>query len=49
MKISVINGSPKAKQSITLQHIRYFMKENPGHNLEIINVSNRIGKIENDV
>jgi len=48
MKISVINGSPKAKQSITLQHIRYFMKENPGHNLDIINVSNRIGKIETD-
>ena len=39
MKISVINGSPKAKQSITLQHIHYFVKENPGHEFEIINVA----------
>ncbi len=46
MKIAVINGSPKANQSITLQHIRYFMKEKPDHDLEIINVSNQIGKIE---
>ena len=48
MKISVINGSPKGNQSITLQHILYFKKENPNHDLDIINVSNQIDKIETD-
>ena len=48
MKISVINGSPKGKQSITLQHIHYFTKKDPGHDIEIINVANRIRKIEKD-
>ena len=48
MKISVINGSPKAKHSITLQHIHFLMKEIPDHEIEIINVANRIAKIDRD-
>lgn len=48
MKISVINGSPKGKHSITLQHIHYLMKETPGHDLDIIHVGNRIKKIEKE-
>ncbi|MBA3011950.1 MAG: NAD(P)H-dependent oxidoreductase [Proteobacteria bacterium] len=46
MKIVVINGSPKADQSITLQHIRYFMEKNPAHDLEIIPVAGPIARIE---
>jgi len=46
MKITVINGSPKGRQSITLQHIHYFKKKNPTHEFEIINVSNQITKIQ---
>lgn len=48
MKITVINGSPKGNQSITLQHIQYFIEKNPAHDIQIINVSNQIGKIERD-
>ncbi|MBN2059031.1 MAG: NAD(P)H-dependent oxidoreductase [Deltaproteobacteria bacterium] len=48
MKISVINGSPKGGHSITLQHIHYSTKKNPGHDVEIINVASRIRKIEKD-
>ena len=49
MKISVINGSPKGKLSITLQHIHYFTKKNPGHEVEIMNVASRIRKIEQNI
>ena len=48
MKIAVMNGSPKAKQSITLHHIHYMMKAVPEHEIDIINVANRIAKIEKD-
>ncbi|MBN2060190.1 MAG: NAD(P)H-dependent oxidoreductase [Deltaproteobacteria bacterium] len=48
MKISVINGSPKGKHSITLQYIHYFTKKDPEHDLEIINIASRIKKIEKD-
>jgi len=48
MRIAVINGSPKANQSITLHHIHYLAKRVPAHPIEIINVSNRIATIEKD-
>lgn len=48
MKILVINGSPKAKQSITLQHIHFLAKQIPDHQIEIVNVANRITKLEKD-
>jgi len=48
MKILVINGSPKGRHSITFRHIQYFMKENPEQDFGILQVANRIGKIESD-
>lgn len=48
MQILVINGSPKAKHSITLQHIHFLTKETPDHEINIISVANRIAKIERD-
>ncbi len=46
MKLFVINASPKAKQSITLQHIRYFEKSHPEHEFEIIHIGKKISAYE---
>nr|NJM03038.1 hypothetical protein [Desulfobacula sp.] len=46
MNITVINGSPKTRQSITLQHIHLLEKENPGHRFEIIHIGNKIPALE---
>lgn len=46
MNICVINGSPKGKQSITLQHIRYWMKKHPEHTVDIVHVSAKIIAVE---
>jgi len=49
MKIVVINGSPKGNDlSITIQHIKYLQKEFSENDFEIIPVSKKIKKIEND-
>ena len=47
MKISVINGSPKGDDSITLQTVRYAQK-NLGFEMEIFNIADRMTKIEHD-
>ena len=49
MRIVVFNGSPKAKQSITLQHIKFFMQQSKDLDFELINISSPIKKIENDL
>jgi len=46
MNITVINGSPKTRQSITLQHIHLLEKENPDHRFEIIHIGNKIPALE---
>ncbi len=46
MKILVLNGSPKGKESITLQYVNYIQKKNPTHNYEVENISQRIKRIE---
>ncbi len=46
MKILVLNGSPKGKESVTLQYVNYIQKKNPTHNYEIENISQRIKRIE---
>ncbi|MDA8134926.1 MAG: NAD(P)H-dependent oxidoreductase [Desulfobacteraceae bacterium] len=46
MNITVINGSPKTHQSITLQHIHLLEKENPDHRFEIIHIGNKIQALE---
>jgi len=48
MKITVLNGSPKGPTSVTMQYIHYIQKKFPAHELKILNVSQRIRKIEND-
>lgn len=47
MKISVLNGSPKGELSITVQYIKFIQKSFPEHKLNIINISEKIKKIEN--
>lgn len=48
MKLIVLNGSPKADNSITLQHINYFREKEKGHTIEVIDISRKINKIERD-
>ena len=49
MKLVVLNGSPKADKSITLQHIHYLKKKLGGpHDIEVIDISKRIRTIEKD-
>ena len=48
MNILVINGSPKGKNSITLQTCLYLQKKYPSHNFEIFHAAQKIGKLEKD-
>ena len=48
MKIAVLNGSPKGDLSITVQYIKFIQKSFPEHEFNIINISERIKKIENN-
>jgi multimeric flavodoxin WrbA len=48
MKVIVLNGSPKGENSATMQYIYYIRKKFPRHELQIINISQRITKIEKD-
>jgi multimeric flavodoxin WrbA len=46
MKLTVLNGSPKGEFSVTMQYVKYIQKKFPEHELKIINISERIKKIE---
>jgi len=48
MNILVLNGSPKGKNSITLQTVLYLQKKNPGHTFEILHVGQKIKSLEKD-
>ena len=48
MKVLVLNGSPKGKYSITLQHTRYLEKLYPQHSFEVLNVGQKIKSMEKD-
>lgn len=48
MKITVLNGSPKGITSVTMQYVHYIQKEFPQHELKILNISQKIRKIEKD-
>lgn len=48
MNITVINGSPKGKQSVTLQTILYLEKKYPQHNFEVIHAGQQIKSFEKD-
>lgn len=48
MKIVVLNGSPKGNVSVTMQYVKFIQEKFPEHELNIINISERIKKIEKD-
>jgi multimeric flavodoxin WrbA len=48
MKISILNGSPKGDQSVTMQYILYVKKKIPQHEYEILNVAQQIKRLEKD-
>ncbi len=49
MNITVLNGSPKGKNSITLQTVHYLEKHFPEHQFHIYPVSSRIKTLEKDM
>ncbi len=49
MNIAVLNGSPKGKNSITLQTVFYLEKHFPDHQFQIYPVSSRIRTLEKDM
>lgn len=49
MKIAVLNGSPKGKNSITLQTVFYLEKHFPDHQFHIYPVSSRIRTLSKDM
>ncbi len=48
MRILVLNGSPKGKNSITLQTVHYLQRLYPAHEFETLNVGREIKKLERD-
>ncbi len=48
MNILVLNGSPKAENSVTLQTVRYLEKKFPSHSFEVLHVGARIRSLEKD-
>ena len=48
MQILVLNGSPKGKNSITLQTVLFLQKKFPEHNFEIFHVGQKIKALEKD-
>ncbi len=48
MKITVISGSPKGKDSITLHYIKYLEKHHPRVQFRIFDVGSKINKIDRD-
>ena len=48
MKLTIINGSPKGPESVTMQYIHYINKKHPEHQYNIVNVAQQIKKVEKD-
>lgn len=46
MKITVLNGSPKGKASVTMQYVRYIQQNHPEHEFVVHNISYEIKKLE---
>jgi NAD(P)H-dependent FMN reductase len=49
MNIVVLNGSPKGKISATMQYVKFIQKKFPQHKLKIINISQKLTKIDKDI
>ena len=48
MNILVLNGSPKGKNSITLQTVLFLQKKFPEHRFDILHVGQKIKALEKD-
>ena len=48
MNIAVLNGSPKGDKSVTMQSVHFLRQRFPDHEFNIVNISERIRKIERD-
>ena len=48
MKVTVLNGSPKGDQSVTMQYVKFIEKKFASHSFNYINISQRINKLEDD-
>ena len=48
MRILVINGSPKGKNSITLQTVNYLQLLHKEHNFEVLHAGQMIKQLEKD-
>ena len=48
MNVLVLNGSPKGKYSITLQHTRYLEKCYPQHTFTVLHVGQKTKALEKD-
>lgn len=46
MKITILNGSPKGDESVTMQYILYIQKKHPEHEYNILNIAHKIKKLE---
>jgi multimeric flavodoxin WrbA len=46
MKITVLNGSPKGEQSVTMQYVGFLQKKFPQHELKIVHIAQRIKTLE---
>ena len=48
MKFTVLNGSPKGPESVSMQYILYLKKKHPEHEYNIVNVAQIIKVLEKD-
>lgn len=48
MKVVVLSGSPKGKESVSLQSMNYLAGKFPAHEYEVFHISQTIKKIESD-
>lgn len=46
MKITVLNGSPKGEQSVTMQYVGFIQKKFPQHEFKIVNIAQSIRRLE---
>jgi len=48
LKITVLSGSPKGEDSVTLQYVRYLQKTYPDHDYRVFHAAQQIRKLERD-
>lgn len=48
MRITVLNGSPKGEQSVTMQYVGFIQKKFPQHELKIVSIAQRIKILEHN-